>query len=119
MLIMQASSCQSSLLIWFSVFLTFCHFVCHPARSLVMSLNQIWRDGSIEGDLFDAFPYETHRVDICLFWRKPMKKKLYPSNKIFYFEQCGTGTIKWVRRCSDGYLLSLAYTVVKGIIILC
>lgn len=60
----QASSCQSSLLIWFPLFLTFCLFVCHPAHSLVMSLNQIWRNGSITGDLVDVFPYETHWVDI-------------------------------------------------------
>lgn len=62
---MQASSCQPSLLIWFPVFLTFCLFVCHPAHSLVMSLNQIWRDGSIEKDLFDVAPYEAYWVDIC------------------------------------------------------
>lgn len=28
-----------------STFLTFSLFVCHPAHDLVMSLNQIWRDG--------------------------------------------------------------------------
>lgn len=47
-----------------STFLTFSLFVCHPAHDLVMSLNQIWRDGSIKGDLVDVFSYETHWVDI-------------------------------------------------------
>lgn len=67
MLLMQASSCPSSLLIWFSIFLTFCLFVCHPACSLVMSLNQIRMDGSIDGDVFDVFLYETRRVDIFTY----------------------------------------------------
>lgn len=51
MLILQALSRQSPAVNWFPLFKPIFPFVCHLYSQLVISLNQIWRDGGMEGSI--------------------------------------------------------------------